>query len=198
MGRWGNADMNQLKRLQRQLQEFERIDMEAFCKECTRELAARLLTAVIKETRVGDTITQMVNQTDSEGNPVTYKRNGKNHRAGEVKQKKETLHQGGTLRRGWTAGKTAAGKAYAAGMHVTKAGNAYLITVKNPVHYASYVEFGHRQQPGRYVPAIGKRLTSSWVKGQFFLTKSEIELERKIPGILEKKLEKKLGELFAE
>lgn len=198
MGRWGNADMNQLKRLQRQLQEFDRIDMEAFCKECARELAARLLTLVIKKTPVGDTITQLVNQTDSEGNPVTYKRNGKNHRAGEVKQKKEVSHQGGTLKRGWTAGKTATGRACAAGMHVAKAGNAYLITVKNPVQYASYVEFGHRQQPGRYVPAIGKRLTSSWVKGQFFLTKSEIELEQKIPGILEKKLEKKLGELFAE
>ena len=26
------------------------------------------------------------------------------------------------------------------------------------MEYASYVEYGHRQEPGRYVPALGKRL----------------------------------------
>ena len=30
-------------------------------------------------------------------------------------------------------------------------------------YYAPYVEFGHHQQPGRYVPAIGKRLVASFV-----------------------------------
>lgn len=37
------------------------------------------------------------------------------------------------------------------------------------VEYAPHVEFGHRQQPGRYVPALGKRLVAEHVKGYPFL-----------------------------
>lgn len=34
--------------------------------------------------------------------------------------------------------------------------------------HAPHVEYGHRQTPGRYVPAIGKRLNASFVPGQHF------------------------------
>lgn len=34
--------------------------------------------------------------------------------------------------------------------------------------HAPHVEYGHRQTPGRYVPAIGKRLKASFVPGQHF------------------------------
>lgn len=34
--------------------------------------------------------------------------------------------------------------------------------------HAPHVEYGHRQTPGRYVPAIGKRLKASYVTGQHF------------------------------
>lgn len=37
------------------------------------------------------------------------------------------------------------------------------------VYYAPYVELGHKQQPGRYVPKIGKRLVRSWVPGKPYL-----------------------------
>lgn len=37
------------------------------------------------------------------------------------------------------------------------------------VEYAPYVELGHHQEPGRYVPAIGKRLKASFVPGKPFL-----------------------------
>lgn len=37
------------------------------------------------------------------------------------------------------------------------------------VSYAPCVELGHAQQPGRYVPAIGKRLKASFVQGKPFL-----------------------------
>lgn len=37
------------------------------------------------------------------------------------------------------------------------------------VEYAPYVELGHNQQPGRYVPAIGKRLVASHVAAKPFL-----------------------------
>ena len=37
------------------------------------------------------------------------------------------------------------------------------------VEYAPYVELGHHQTPGRYVPAIKKRLKASWVNPKPFL-----------------------------
>ena len=93
---------------------------------------------------------------------------------------------GGTLKRGWAA-KTAIKP-----LEVQKLGRATVVTVRiiNPVKYASYVEYGHRQQPGRFVPAIGKRLKKGWVDGHFMLTKSEMELEQELPGIIERKLKK--------
>ena len=37
------------------------------------------------------------------------------------------------------------------------------------VYYAPYVELGHNQQPGRYVPAIKKRLVASHVAAKPYL-----------------------------
>ena len=60
---------------------------------------------------------------------------------------------GGTLRKGWTT------------TPVSIRGTNHNIDVINQVPYASYVEYGHRQEPGRYVPAIDKKLKKSWVRG---------------------------------
>jgi len=38
--------------------------------------------------------------------------------------------------------------------------------------YAPFVELGHSQQPGRYVPAIKKRLKASFVAGKPFIRPS--------------------------
>jgi len=108
----------------------------------------------------------------------------------------ETGKVGGTLRRGWTGEKQTNATAYANSLPITQNGNTYTITVINPVEYASFVEYGHRQEPGRFVPAIGKRLKKAWVDGKFMLTKSEMELESQLPKIIEKKLMKFLGETF--
>lgn len=43
------------------------------------------------------------------------------------------------------------------------------VAIGTNVYYAPYVELGHAQQPGRYVPAIGKRLVKSWVDGKPFI-----------------------------
>lgn len=109
---------------------------------------------------------------------------------------KEAGKKGGTLRRGWTGGKSQAASAYASSLKVNHFGDCYVIEVVNPVEYASYVEFGHRQTPGRFVPAIGKRLKQGWVEGKFMLTISEQEIERDAPKVIENKLKKKLGECF--
>lgn len=108
----------------------------------------------------------------------------------------ETGKEGGTLRRGWTGGKQQGAKAYADSLPVIHAGDYYVIAVKNPVEYASYVEYGHRQSPGRYVPAIKKQLVQAWVTGQFFLRISTQELEAQQPAILSQKLYKFLEDTF--
>ena len=97
---------------------------------------------------------------------------------------KRTPSDTGNLRRNWAVS------------DVRKNGGNYEIEVSNSTEYASYVEFGHRQTPGRFVPAIGKRLKKSWVKGKFMLTISENELQKQAPAVIEKKITewlKKLG-----
>ena len=44
-----------------------------------------------------------------------------------------------------------------------------VLLVGTNVYYAPYVELGHKQQPGRFVPKIKKRLKKSWVNGKPFL-----------------------------
>lgn len=93
--------------------------------------------------------------------------------------------KGGTLRRGWTGGQSSSGAAYAQSLKVNQFGGTYVIEIVNPVHYASYVEFGHRT-----------RGHDKWVKGKFMLTISEQEVQADAAKILENKLKKKLGEVF--
>ena len=179
---WGKADFSQLQQLRENLAKLEEADMRKFCEETSRELAARLLALVIPRTPVGKTV-----------------------KAPDAKGRMRTVHVGGTLRRGWTARtETEAQKRsggisaaeYAKSLSVEKVGDLYQITVINPVNYASYVEFGRRQTPGRFVPAIGKRLKRGWVPGQYMLTISERQLQRIAPDILEKKLQAFLSEVF--
>lgn len=122
------------------------------------------------------------------------------------KVKTRTPVDTGTLIRGWTAetheeaaSGTGRGKNaihYAAKLPIIKRGNVYEIEIINPVEYASFVEFGHRQQPGRYVPAIKKRLVRDFVEGKFFLEKSASELESETPAIIEEKLIRELDKIF--
>ena len=45
----------------------------------------------------------------------------------------------------------------------------YTEAVGTDLKYAPYVELGHHQEPGRYVPAIKKRLVASFVQGKPYL-----------------------------
>lgn len=92
---------------------------------------------------------------------------------------------GGTLKRGWTGGKSSSGANYANSLHVNKVGTDYVIEIINPVEYASYVEFGHRT-----------RNHKGWVEGHFMLTISEEEIRKSAPSILEKKLKNYLEGCF--
>lgn len=163
MAKWGNCDYKQLQQLRDNLARLQSMDLDRFCRDVSKELAARLLALVIPRTPVGQ----------------YPKASGK---------------KGGTLRRGWTA-KThdeaagGGGKAdvtsYANALPIYKAGTTYIIEVINPVEYASYVEFGHRTPNGK-----------GWVRGQYFLTLSEQDLENLAPALIERKLEALLREVF--
>ena len=163
MARMGKVDFKELRNFTDKVEQTlggEQIHL--FMEACAKELAARLLTKVIKRTPVGEYPDRV----------------------------------GGTLRRGWTAEKQQSVASYVNDLKITQNGVMYAIEIVNPVEYASYVEFGHRQQPGRYVPAIGKRLKKSWVEGKFMLTISSQEIQEAAPDVLEKKLKRKLGEAF--
>lgn len=101
------------------------------------------------------------------------------------KYPKTSGKKGGTLRRGWTGGKLQAAQGYVQTLNISYNNGVYTIEIKNPVEYAPYVEFGHRT-----------RNHSGWVKGQYMLTISEQELQAVAPAIIERKLNRKLGELF--
>ncbi len=53
MARWGRADFEAFRNLQEKIQSLKDIDMNAFCTECSKEIAARLLALVIERTHTG-------------------------------------------------------------------------------------------------------------------------------------------------
>ncbi len=146
MGNAVKINLQGFKGLENSLKNVQK-EVDDFIISLSKELAARLLSKVIKRTPVGQ-----------------YK-NGK---------------VGGTLRRGWTAGKKRAD--FIEAMEVNKKGGVYEIVVKNSVEYASYVEFGHRT-----------RNHKGWVPGRFMLTISEQELEGDLERIIQNKLQKFMG-----
>lgn len=195
MAKMGGFSVADMKKLQKQLNEIQQEKIEAFVDACAKELAARLLAEVIKRTPVGDYSKEV---------EVVAKRDSKYHKKGDTYKKRvnPSGKKGGTLRRGWTSktheeaasGGKASAKAYADSLNIQHDGNMLAIEIVNPVEYASYVEFGHRQEVGRYIPALGKKLKQGWVQGKFMLTVSEEKIQNIAPKVLEARVKKFLGE----
>lgn len=186
MAGMGHMDLREIKELQRKLNKISENDVEKFCESCAKEIAARLLRKVIRRTPVGEYSDTYELEDD-----------------GENKFLVESSKVGGTLRRGWTSsggsgGGTGGVSEFVSGLEVRNTGNTYEVEIINPVEYASYVEYGHRQTAGRYVPAIGKKLKNSWVEGKFMMTISVQELQTAAPKIIEKKVQKFLEGVFED
>lgn len=98
---------------------------------------------------------------------------------------KDSGKEGGTLIRGWTGGVESNAGSFVNRVQVFKLGSNYMITIRNAVEYASYVEFGHRTVDHR-----------SWVPGKYMMTISEEEIEQISPKLLEKRMEKFLKGAF--
>lgn len=187
-------DFRELENFRDSMKQIGEHDAKELCKDCTKELAGRLLTKVVKRTPVGVRPEKPENfkakVTGANGKKrVMLTADGANwasHWQGYV---------GGTLRRGWTAGNKVSNLSeYAKTLPINVMSNGYRIDIINQVAYASYVEYGHRQTPGRYVPALGKRLKSSWVKGQFMMTRSVAEVDSIAQSLVDKKVQKFLKE----
>ena len=96
--------------------------------------------------------------------------------------KPETPARTGELRRGWDANAPAI------------SGNS--VTITNKTSYASYVDLGHRQHPGQFVPPLKVRLKASWVPGSHFTEKAEASTKAAIPKVVQPKLDAWLRTVF--
>lgn len=173
-----NCNYKELQKFAKKIEKMgKQENIEKLYEDCLKELAARFLRKVKMRTPVA--LTQYEDVVDEGGNLIRYT---KGKKKGQVKQ--QVAHRGGTLRKAWNV------------KEITKNGSYYTIVIENPTPYAGYVNYGHRQTPGRFVKALGKRLKASWVDGQFFLEISEIELERIMPAFLNKKLDEYVKECF--
>ncbi|WKY43924.1 HK97 gp10 family phage protein [Eubacteriaceae bacterium ES2] len=164
--------------------------------KCVKELAMRLLRKAIKRTPVGKKPEFLDDKGEQKALSTKVKVRGVNGtrtrsyltKEGEILQKYWSGYSGGNLRRGWTGGKSENPVAYIGSKKIIRVGDKYYLHIFNTARYASYVEYGHRQKPGRYVPALGKRLKKGWVKGQFMLKSSEAEIKEIAPALLEQRL----------
>lgn len=67
-----------------------------------------------------------------------------------------------------------------------KTGTSFNIEVYNNIEYVNHVEYGHRQEVGRYVPAIGKRLKKPFVKGYYMFRNAENNIKAELDSRVEK------------
>lgn len=140
-----------LKKFEADLKELGQ-NKDIFMRQMAKDLTQMFLAEVKKRTPVGKGTFEVTG---------TYKR-GKN----KGKPKLKRISQGGGLRRAW---------------HITgivKHRNYYLTSVLNNMEYASYVENGHRQHIGQYVPVLGKRLKKGFVEGRYMMKLSAELIEK--------------------
>ena len=140
MARWGSCDFRRLQELQKRMERLQKRDFDAFCKECAKELAARLLSKVIKRTPVGKY-------------PSNSGKKGGTLRRGWTAKTEAIAMSGGSVDV----------KGYVDSLTITKSGNTITIEIINPLDYASYVEFGHRTRDhkgwvkGRFMLTISEQ-----------------------------------------
>lgn len=163
-------DFSELKEYADKIAQLDDAQQEQLMEDCTKQVAKALLNGAVRNTPVG--------------------------------QYEDRV--GGTLRRGWTGGVQKSTNTYVEGQTVQRLGNSYQLTeenvakAENGTFYASYVEYGHRQEPGRFVPALGKRLKKSWVEGHHMLKKAEDDVNRQQKRIISLKVNKELKKYFGD
>lgn len=122
--KFGNVNLGGLKKLQQKLNAVTQADMDAFLTACAKELAARLLRDVIRNTPVG----QYPKGSGKTGGTLRRGWTAKTHEE--------------------AAGGHGSGLSnvedFLNGITITHEGNVYRLEIINPVEYAPHVEYGHR------------------------------------------------------
>lgn len=177
--------------LRRQIEELNSPQEKQACmEECVESLAQVYLAEAIKKTPNGGAKEFEVTEkgyeriqalevgakgfqkakSRSHANAHAVKRIKKSRKSG--KKQYLVLTASEHMRRSWDA------------EPVKKQGSTYSVKVFNSASYASYVNDGHRQRPGRFVPAIGKRLVRPWVPGQHMAELAEQKTRRSSKRLL--------------
>ena len=71
-------------------------------------------------------------------------------------------------------------------------GNEYSMAVGSSLSYARYVEEDHKQEVGRYVPAIGKKLKKEFVPGNHVIKDSVDLYQPKLIKRIQERVEKEV------
>lgn len=172
IGKW---DTRELDSFLDQFNGISQEDIEKFNTDTVKEIAARTLAKIIARTPVGE-------YGDKTVEFIAYKGTEDEK---EVKFDAKSNKVGGTLRRGWTAGKDVDPYSFImANSEVVKKGRTYTLIISNNVFYAPHVEYGH------------KTINGGFVDGQFMMTISIDEMQDELLGLLEEKFTNFLGGYF--
>lgn len=211
-----------LKQFSKRLEQLNKLGMKEINEEILREMTLRFLTKVIQLTPVANSKRVRRGLRNESGEYLRYVK-GKNK--GRIKTKRVVTHTGGTLRRGWIVKNEkqlkgnkakptdAEIRSFVKGLKFKKVGKIYKIKVVNPVHYAKYVNYGHRKRRGKgyYESTYGRKIarrkkareedfkSDDWVQGYHFLEAAEryinnpANYNRAFNALYEKKLKAWLG-----
>jgi hypothetical protein len=139
--------------------------------EIVKQLSGRVLRQAIKRTPVGKKYVSPYSEEEFAKLPANVQRD-----IGVLQAR-----MGGTLRRGWTV------------QGLKKLNDGAEATVTNNVKYAIYVENGHRQHVGQFVPVLKRRLKNPVVRGQFMLRRAIEDVNKVAPNIVKAELDKAAG-----
>ncbi|ERT61270.1 HK97 gp10 family phage protein [Megasphaera vaginalis (ex Srinivasan et al. 2021)] len=170
------VDFSGFHQLRRKINEFSRTESRQMMTECANGLAAIYLGSAKVATPVGGNKEIEVSEKAYKASNATaferykefkaakagggYFKRAINHRkTGQTSHK--LIGSSEHMRRSWTSS------------GVERKGRNYRVKVYNTASYASFVDVGHRQTPGRFVPILGKRLVNNWVEGLDITGKAE-------------------------
>lgn len=143
--------------LENLLKSVETIDTDSMCKDAVSQMGAVYLASAVRNTPTkGNQKVTIPNKEDLK----KLKAKGKN-----IKTKTFTTSSE-HMKRSWKLGE------------VEHIGDTYQVKVSNTASYASFVDKGHRQKPGRFVPILGKQLRKNFVKGLDITGKAEKAVDK--------------------
>ena len=71
-------------------------------------------------------------------------------------------------------------------------GNEYSMTIGSSLEYVQAVEYGHKQEVGRYVPAIKKKLKKEFVPGNHVISDTVDLYQPKLISRIQERVEKEV------